>query len=72
LDSSDDNIIGLIYRDPEGWIPIQTRGQFPSYQQDFFSRRNWSEYANGFGDPGKVSMKVNTIMLFPGTFKNKL
>jgi hypothetical protein len=38
-------------------------GLFPSYQQDFFSRRNWSEYANGFGGPGKISMKVNSILL---------
>ena len=60
LDASDSNITGLIYRDPEGWIPIQTRGQFPSYPQDFFSVRNWSDYANGFGQLGML----NTIQFF--------
>jgi|LakMenEpi03Aug12_release.lakeMendotaPanAssembly.Ray.scaffolds.fasta_scaffold2438584_1 hypothetical protein len=57
LDASDSNRTGLIYRDPEGWIPIQTRGQFPSYLQNVFSGRNWSDYANGFGQLGMVTMK---------------
>ncbi len=60
LDSSAYNRTGVIYRDPKGWIPIQTRGQFPSYEQDFFGLKNWSDYANGFGDPGRAS----TLMLF--------
>jgi hypothetical protein len=50
LATFDSNQYGLIYRDGEGWIPIQTRGQC-GYPKDFFSK-TWNEFRNGFGVPG--------------------
>jgi hypothetical protein len=64
FNSSDYNKTGsIIYRDPEGWIPIQTRGQCPSYPKDFFAHKNWTDYANGFGKPGRVFKKLNTAIM---------
>ena len=37
----------------DGWTVIQSRGQFPKYPKDFFSKKGWKEYQAGFGAPGK-------------------
>ena len=35
----------------KGWTVIQSRGQFGNAKDYFY--RNWTEYVNGFGEPGK-------------------
>ena len=39
-----------------GWTSIQHRGQYGN-PKDYFSK-NWIEYAQGFGNPGKNEIKV--------------
>ena len=36
---------------PDGWTVIQSRGQFNSSDDYFY--KNWNEYVQGFGTPGK-------------------
>ena len=35
----------------EGWLVIQSRGPFGN-SRDYFFKKNWEDYANGFGEPG--------------------
>ena len=37
----------------EGWTVVQHRGQYGN-PQDYFAK-NWSEYSEGFGSPGKYN-----------------
>jgi hypothetical protein len=41
----------FIYRDKDGWIPIQTRGQC-GFPNNYFSTKLWADYVIGFGLPG--------------------
>ena len=35
----------------EGWLVVQSRGPFGN-PQDFFFKKNWEDYAKGFGKSG--------------------
>lgn len=55
FDGKEDGIGKLVYCDMDtdggGWTVIQRRGQFGNSVYYFY--RDWTEYANGFGDPAK-------------------
>lgn len=55
FDGKEDGVGKLVYCDMDtdggGWTVIQRRGQFGNSVYYFY--RDWTEYANGFGDPAK-------------------
>jgi hypothetical protein len=64
--ASEETDTSAIYRNNEGWITIQNRGQC-NYPKDFFSIKNWNEYENGFGIPGKID---GVDICFSASFSN--
>ena len=45
-----------VYCDNDGWTVFQSRGQFGNPIDYFY--RNWTEYENGFGEPGELKYMI--------------